>query len=234
VLMKQAGLPFEERKLRFDDIEAASPFKQAVLKINPRAACRCWSTTASRSGTRSPSRSTWRRSSRPRAVAARPAGAGPGAQRVRRDAFGLHRPAQPLRHEHRGLAGRGRPAGLARAGGGAHRRRAHRADVDRLLAQPAGPCCSASSASPTPSTRRCACACAPTRCRSGAGPGLRGARVRPARGQGLDRGRAGGTRLRALRRAVPQAPASAPSPAKLPHANLPRGGAVRDALLGLR
>ena len=35
VLMKQAGLPFEERKLRFDDMEAASPFKQAVLKINP-------------------------------------------------------------------------------------------------------------------------------------------------------------------------------------------------------
>jgi glutathione S-transferase len=35
VLMKQAGLPFEERKLRFDDMQAGSPFKQAVLKLNP-------------------------------------------------------------------------------------------------------------------------------------------------------------------------------------------------------
>jgi len=35
VLMKQAGLPFEERKVRFDAFEADSQFKQAVLKINP-------------------------------------------------------------------------------------------------------------------------------------------------------------------------------------------------------
>ncbi|GAB3650932.1 glutathione S-transferase family protein [Ramlibacter alkalitolerans] len=36
VLMKQAGVPFEERKVRFDNFEADdSQFKQAVLKINP-------------------------------------------------------------------------------------------------------------------------------------------------------------------------------------------------------
>jgi glutathione S-transferase len=35
VLMKQAGLPFEERKVRFDAFEGDSQFKQAVLKINP-------------------------------------------------------------------------------------------------------------------------------------------------------------------------------------------------------
>jgi glutathione S-transferase len=35
VLMKQAGLPFEERQVRFDAFEADSQFKQAVLKVNP-------------------------------------------------------------------------------------------------------------------------------------------------------------------------------------------------------
>ena len=35
VLMKQAGLPFEERKVRFDGFEAGSEFKQAVLQVNP-------------------------------------------------------------------------------------------------------------------------------------------------------------------------------------------------------
>jgi glutathione S-transferase len=35
VLMKQAGIPFEERLLRFDSFKAGSRFKQAVLKVNP-------------------------------------------------------------------------------------------------------------------------------------------------------------------------------------------------------
>jgi glutathione S-transferase len=35
VLMKQAGLPFEERKVRFDAFEGDSQFKQEVLKVNP-------------------------------------------------------------------------------------------------------------------------------------------------------------------------------------------------------
>ena len=35
VLMKQAGLPFTERKVRFDAFEGDSQFKQAVLKVNP-------------------------------------------------------------------------------------------------------------------------------------------------------------------------------------------------------
>jgi glutathione S-transferase len=35
VLMKQAGLPFEERKVRFDAFEGDSKFKQAVLQVNP-------------------------------------------------------------------------------------------------------------------------------------------------------------------------------------------------------
>jgi glutathione S-transferase len=35
VLMKQAGLPFEERKVRFDAFDPDSQFKQAVLKVNP-------------------------------------------------------------------------------------------------------------------------------------------------------------------------------------------------------
>jgi glutathione S-transferase len=35
VLLKQAGLPFEERKVRFDAFDAGSEFKQTILKINP-------------------------------------------------------------------------------------------------------------------------------------------------------------------------------------------------------
>ena len=35
VLMKQAGLPFEERKVRFDAFDAGSEFKQTILKVNP-------------------------------------------------------------------------------------------------------------------------------------------------------------------------------------------------------
>jgi glutathione S-transferase len=36
VLLKQAGVPFEERKVRFDDFNAAdSDFKREVLKVNP-------------------------------------------------------------------------------------------------------------------------------------------------------------------------------------------------------
>jgi glutathione S-transferase len=36
VLMKQAGIPFEERKIRFDAFDAAdTPFKREVLKMNP-------------------------------------------------------------------------------------------------------------------------------------------------------------------------------------------------------
>jgi glutathione S-transferase len=35
VLMKQAGLEFDERKVRFDAFDGDSQFKQTVLKINP-------------------------------------------------------------------------------------------------------------------------------------------------------------------------------------------------------
>jgi len=35
VLMKQAGLPFEERKVRFDAFAPGSQFKQAVMQVNP-------------------------------------------------------------------------------------------------------------------------------------------------------------------------------------------------------
>ena len=35
VLMKQAGIPFEERKLRFDSFADDSRFKQEVLQVNP-------------------------------------------------------------------------------------------------------------------------------------------------------------------------------------------------------
>ena len=35
VLLKQAGIPFEERMLRFDSFEGESRFKQEVLKVNP-------------------------------------------------------------------------------------------------------------------------------------------------------------------------------------------------------
>ncbi|MDH6592883.1 glutathione S-transferase [Variovorax sp. TBS-050B] len=37
VLMKQAGIPFEEVKLRFDSFAADSQFKQAIAKLNPIA-----------------------------------------------------------------------------------------------------------------------------------------------------------------------------------------------------
>jgi glutathione S-transferase len=35
VLMRQAGIPFEERMLRFDSFDAGSAFKTAVLALNP-------------------------------------------------------------------------------------------------------------------------------------------------------------------------------------------------------
>jgi glutathione S-transferase len=35
VLLKQAGIPFEERMVRFDSFEPDSQFKQTVLKLNP-------------------------------------------------------------------------------------------------------------------------------------------------------------------------------------------------------
>ncbi|HET8744284.1 MAG TPA: glutathione S-transferase family protein [Ramlibacter sp.] len=35
VLMKQAQLPFEERKVRFDAFDAGSKFKETMLKVNP-------------------------------------------------------------------------------------------------------------------------------------------------------------------------------------------------------
>ena len=35
VLMKQAGLPFEERKVRFDAFSGGSQFKKEVLQVNP-------------------------------------------------------------------------------------------------------------------------------------------------------------------------------------------------------
>jgi glutathione S-transferase len=35
VLLKQAGIAFEERMVRFDSFEASSNFKQAVTKLNP-------------------------------------------------------------------------------------------------------------------------------------------------------------------------------------------------------
>lgn len=35
VLMKQAGVPFEERMLRFDSFEGESRFKQEILKVTP-------------------------------------------------------------------------------------------------------------------------------------------------------------------------------------------------------
>jgi len=37
VLMKQAGIPFEEVKLRFESFAADSQFKQAIAKLNPIA-----------------------------------------------------------------------------------------------------------------------------------------------------------------------------------------------------
>ena len=37
VLMKQAGIPFEEVKLRFDSFEAGSQFKNAISTLNPVA-----------------------------------------------------------------------------------------------------------------------------------------------------------------------------------------------------
>ena len=35
VLLKQAGIPFEEKMVRFDSFEASSTFKQTVVKITP-------------------------------------------------------------------------------------------------------------------------------------------------------------------------------------------------------
>src|SRR5206468_10841215 len=35
VLLKQAGIPFEEIKLRFDSFDASSDFKQKISGVNP-------------------------------------------------------------------------------------------------------------------------------------------------------------------------------------------------------
>jgi glutathione S-transferase len=37
VLMKQAGIPFEEVKVRFDSFEASSQFKKTISTLNPVA-----------------------------------------------------------------------------------------------------------------------------------------------------------------------------------------------------
>ena len=62
VLLKQAGIPFEEVMVRFDSFDARLGLQaDHAVRSTPWAGCRCWWTTASRSGTRWPSPNTWPR-----------------------------------------------------------------------------------------------------------------------------------------------------------------------------
>ena len=119
LLMKQAGIPFEEKKVRLG-WEDDSPFKKTMLALAPSGRVplliddgfAIWDSLAIAEtlAERFPDKQLW-----PRDAEA----AGPGAQPLRRDALGLRRAAQHLRHEHRGEPARDRRAHAAREARGA-------------------------------------------------------------------------------------------------------------------
>ena len=162
VLLKQAGIPFEEVKVRFDSFDAQSRLQAKPALAEPgRQGARAGWTTASRCGTRWRSPSTWPRSfPRPRCGRRDTQAAGPRAQHLRRDALGLRalRSHCPMNIE--ASLPRGRRAAPARPAGAARRPGAPRQPCGpSCWREHRGPCCSANSASPTRSSRRCACAC---------------------------------------------------------------------------
>ena len=108
LLMTQAGIPFEEKKVRLG-WEDDSPFKKTMLALAPTGRVPLLIDDGFRGlGQPGDRREPGRALSRQAALAARPEAAGPGAQPLRRDALGLRRAAQHLRHEHRGAPARGR------------------------------------------------------------------------------------------------------------------------------
>ena len=145
LLLKQVGIAVRGGRAAPRPRTPARRSRRRCSRSRRPAACRCWSTTASRSGTAWPSPSTWPRSFPDKQLWPRDAPrAGAGAQRLRRDALRLRRAAQRLRHEHRGLAARGRRARAARERGAPGRPDAHRRDVGaRRSATAAARSCSA-------------------------------------------------------------------------------------------
>jgi glutathione S-transferase len=139
VLMRQLGLPFDETLVRLDFSEG-SAFRQAVAPHQPRRACRCCWTTASRCGTRWPSPSTCTRPFR------RPACGPPTTRRRARarslcaemhSGFGALRTHCPMNIEARLPEAGARASGASRpppARPGAHRR-----DVGEALQASGGP-----------------------------------------------------------------------------------------------
>ena len=89
LLMKQAGIAFDGGQAALRLGRRARRSRRRCSRWRRPGACRCWSTTASRSGTRWRSPSTWPSISRQAALAARPQAARAGAQPLRRDALGL-------------------------------------------------------------------------------------------------------------------------------------------------
>ena len=94
------------------------------------------------------------------ALAGRQRGTRPRTQRVRRDARGLYRLAQPLPDEHRSQSARHRRADLARPSRRARRCGPPRGDVERPAGRTRRPdAVWRLLAWPTPTSPRCACAC---------------------------------------------------------------------------
>jgi glutathione S-transferase len=91
--MRQAGIPFEEVKVRFDSFDADSQFKKTIGALNPVAKVPVL--VDERPGDVGHARhlpSTWPSRFPDKQLWPRDRGAGPGAQRLRRNALGLQKP----------------------------------------------------------------------------------------------------------------------------------------------
>ena len=158
VLLRQAGIPFEEIVIRFDSFDEGSEFREKVSSINPAGKVPVldddglivWDTLAIAEyvAERFPEKNLW-----PRSVIARARARSVCAEM--HSGFGALRSACPMNIE----------ADLAEIGQLIWRDKpAVRADVERLtamwrelLSSTKGRCCLANSALPTRFLRRCAC-----------------------------------------------------------------------------
>ena len=129
VLMKQAGIAVRGGQAALRCFDADSHVQAAAGRRHARpAGCRCWSTTASPSGTRWRSPNTWPRSSRTSRSGRRERWRAPArAACAPRCTPGFGALRNHCGDEHRGLAAGGRRTAAARAARGARRPRAHRA-----------------------------------------------------------------------------------------------------------
>ena len=230
--------------LRFDGFEAESPFSTELAQRSARpAACRCWSTTAWRSGTRWRSPSTWPRSF-------------PAAQLwPRRPQLRAHAHAASCAEMHAGFGAlrnhfpmnieaslpRDRRAAAARACRGARRHRAHRRRCGPGCSRAtAARCCSAASRiadaffAPVVMRLRHLCAC---RCAAPVSAYMERVLALPGVAAWIADALAEQTSSPSTSRTARTGERRAPGPAAAPTLQRMKiysvGGAVRDALLGL-